>query len=198
MRTIIKTSLLAIFLAFAGGLLFMETALAHAAYLRSNPGADAIIATSPPRVEIWFKQEVFRRAGENVISVMNAQGQPVSMGETTVDDDDRKHIWVELQPSLPAGIYTVKWKNTSLEDGHPSDGSFAFTIDPQAKVTSTPMGKVAPTALSQPTETENAPAQASPTAPAKPAPVNGPCAASLVPTLGLVGFVLLRRQRSQR
>lgn len=198
MRTITKRIFFGIFLAAVGGFLFVGAAYAHAAYLRSVPGADSVIAASPPRVEIWFKQEVFRRKGENVIRVTGADGKPVSVGDTTVDDNDRTHILVSLQANLPPGTYTVNWKNTSLEDGHSAEDNFVFTLDPQAKVTSTPMGKIPATAQLQPTETETAPAQASPTNPAKPTPVNGPCAASLVPIVGLTGFVLLRRHRLQR
>ncbi len=133
----IKALLIGLFI--AGGLLFVETALAHSAYLRSNPGADAIIATAPAKVEIWFSQELFRRKGENTIHVSGADGQEVSSGETQIDDDDRTHIWVEVLPNLPAGTYLVEWRNISVEDGHSTEGSFNFTIDPQTAVTSTPM-----------------------------------------------------------
>ncbi len=182
MGQIIKIISSGIFLGIVGGLLLVGTAYAHAAYLRSIPAADTVIAASPPRVEIWFKQEVLRRKGENSIVVTNAGGQVVSLGDTSVDDDDRTHILVSLQAELPPGTYTVNWKNTSLEDGHPEEGSFVFTVDP--------------TASPQPTDTRTAPTQqVSPTTPSTPTPINGPCAASLVPVLGLAGFAILRRKR---
>lgn len=129
-------------LLIVGGLLFVETAYAHAAYVRSSPGADAIIAAPPSRVDIWFAQELFRRKGENTITVTSPDGTIVSTSDTIIDDDDRTHIWVDLLPDMPPGKYLVEWKNVSLEDGHPSEGSFNFIIDPLEKVTSTPMESV--------------------------------------------------------
>lgn len=93
MRTLIR----ALVIGVVGGLLLVGTAYAHAAYIRSNPGADAIVATPPSRVDVWFAQELFRRKGENTIHVSAQDGQEVSVGETTIDDDDRKHIWVQIQ-----------------------------------------------------------------------------------------------------
>ena len=179
----------------AGGLLFTETAHAHSAYIRSKPGADAIIASTPAKVEIWFSQELFRRKGENVIHVSGPDGQEVSSGETAIDDDDRTHIWVELNSNLPAGKYLVEWKNISLDDGHSTEGSFNFSIDSQAAVTSTPMGE----SNSIPTLT-NTPLLESTPQPVlteAPASTNNPCAGGLAPIVGLVFFDILRRRRKQ-
>jgi methionine-rich copper-binding protein CopC len=189
----IKALIIGLFI--MGGLLFVETAYAHSAYLRSNPGLDAVIASSPAKVEIWFSQELFRRKGENVIHVSGLDGQEVSTGETTIDDDDRTHIWVELFPNLPAGKYLVEWKNISLEDGHSSMGSFNFIIDPQAAVTSTPMGEsnTIPTLTNTPLP-ESTPQPAPTVAPVS---KNIPCAGGLAPIAGLVFFDILRRRRKQ-
>ena len=179
----------------AGGLLFVETAHAHSAYVRSTPGADAVIASAPAKVEIWFSQELFRRKGENTIRVSGPDGQEVSNGETTIDDDDRTHIWVELSPNLPAGKYLVEWKNISVEDGHTTEGSFSFSIDPQAAVTSTPMGESneIPTLKNTP-RPESTP-QSAPTE--APVSTNKPCAGGFAPVAGLVFFDILRRRRKQ-
>jgi methionine-rich copper-binding protein CopC len=179
----------------AGGLLFTETAHAHSAYVRSNPGADAVIATSPAKVDIWFSQELFRRKGENVIHVSGPDGHEVSTGETQIDDDDRKHIWVELNPNLPAGKYLVEWKNISVEDGHSTEGSFSFSIDPQAAVTSAPMQA----STDIPTLTNNPLPESTPQPAPTEAPVskNTPCAGGLAPAAGLVFFDILRRRRKQ-
>lgn len=185
-RTLTSLSFLMV---IAGGLLFVETAYAHAAYLRSNPGADAVLTTAPPRVDIWFEQELFRRQGENTITVTAPDGSEVSSGETMVDDDDRTHIWVNLLPGLPAGQYMVAWKNVSLEDGHPSKGSFYFWVDPQSAVTSTPMDSAHPLeTMTAPQPPTQGPA---PTVAALSSP-GGPCAAGLAPLaiVGLLGVTL--------
>ncbi len=194
MRKIIST----LFIGLLGGLLIVGTAYAHAAYIRSQPGADAIIAAPPTRVEIWFEQELFRKQGENTIQVTGPDGTIVSMGETTMDDDDRKHIWVDLQPELPTGIYRVEWKNVSLEDGHSSTGSFSFTLDPQAVVTSTPMLESSPTSeeTNRTTTTPFPVAITATTAPKTPGST-GPCAAGMLPAFALVGVILMKRSRQQ-
>lgn len=193
MRIITK----ALILSLLGGLLFVGTAYAHAAYLRSNPGADAIVAAAPERVEIWFKQELFRRKGDNAITVTNADGQTVSVGDALVDDDDRKHLWVAMQPNLAPGLYTVAWKNLSFEDGHPAEGMFSFMVDPQAKETSTPMGvDAAPTSGETPSATATPNPSPTATLPVKSTPTGLPCAASLIPLLVLGGLVLRPHNRS--
>jgi methionine-rich copper-binding protein CopC len=178
----------------------MGTAFAHAAYLRSEPGADAILVTPPTRVELWFEQELFRRQGENTIQVTGPDGATVSTGETMLDDDDRKHLWIDLEPGLPPGEYQVAWRNLSLEDGHPSEGTFSFALDPQAAVTSTPMANPASIA---PTESP-APITAipSPEAPVESPtsqPSSGlPCPSGMIPLLGLAGLVLVRQWRQDQ
>jgi copper resistance protein C len=201
MRTLIRAAIVGV----VGGLLLVGTAYAHAAYVRSSPGADAIVATPPARVDIWFAQELFRRQGENTIQVTAPGGQEVSVGDTMIDDDDRKHIWVNLKPSLAAGVYTLAWKNVSLEDGHPSQGSFHFTIDPQAAATSTPMGTPTPIgkATAKPAASEVVVPTISPTqppvaAPTKPALPGSPCGLGTAPIVGLAAYVVVKNSRRKR
>ena len=193
MRTVIK----ALILAIVGALLLVGSVYAHAAYLRSIPGADAVVAMPPERVDIWFQSELFKRKGENTILVISPDGKSVASDDTNVDDDDRTHIWVTLQPDLPAGEYRVAWKNVALEDGHPSEGEFTFTIDPQAKETSTPMGESTPTSVKPvPSNRAGIAAQVSPTTevPVKSPPSAAqPCAAASLPLIGLVALVIFRR-----
>lgn len=200
MRTLIR----ALAVGVVGGLLLVGTAYAHAAYVRSSPGADAIVATPPARMDIWFAQELFRRQGENTIRVTAPDGQEVSVGATTIDDDDRKHIWVALKPNLAAGVYQVAWKNVSVEDGHPTEGSFSFTIDPQAAATSTPMGEPTPIgqATAQPAAIESATATPNPTpsiaTPTKAPPALSVCGVPVASILGVAAYVTLSRSRRKR
>jgi hypothetical protein len=184
----------ALIIGLVGGLLLVGIAYAHAAYVRSTPGADAVIATPPARVDIWFEQELFRRKGENTISVTAPDGQQVSVGDTVIDDDDRKHVWVNLKPDLAAGVYQVAWKNVSLEDGHPTEGSFSFTIDPQA-ATSTPMSEPIPIGPTAAQPTIAAPSVATPTKASPPISVCGVPVAAIV---GAAAYVTLARSRRKR
>jgi cell division septation protein DedD len=155
-------------------------------------------------VDIWFAQELFRRKGENTIRVTAPDGQEVSVGDTIIDDDDRTHVWVNLKPDLAAGVYQVAWKNVSLEDGHPTEGSFRFTLDPQAAATSTPMSEPTPIgqATAQPAATESATATPS-AAPSVATPTKAPpsltvCGVAVAPIVGLAAYVTLSRSRRKR
>lgn len=161
---------------------------AHAEYERSDPAADAILPAAPAEVHIWFSQELFRRAGANVIEVIGPAGSRVDHGETRIDDDDRTHMMVLLQPGLPAGEYTVRWRNLSVDDGHEGGGEFSFTVAPGV-VESAP--QASPTPGPQPAADTPAPTS-TPTAippiePAAPAPAGSACVGGML----LGGLLLL-------
>lgn len=107
---------------------------AHAEYDHSEPAADATVETAPTEVKIWFTQELFRRKGENLIEVFNVNGDQVALGDLVIDDDDRTLASVALSPDLSAGMYTVRWRATSAEDGHQEKGEFRFTVGSSAEV----------------------------------------------------------------
>lgn len=135
---------------------------AHAAYERSVPGAESVIAALPERLDIWFTQELFRRAGANTITVTGPDGQRVDTGEADVDSTDRTRLSIALLPSSAPGIYTVAWASLSSTDGDPAEGSFTFTVNPNAPpssgaVSATPTpAPPAPTAESSPVTTPKA------------------------------------------
>jgi methionine-rich copper-binding protein CopC len=181
-------------LAVIAGIYPASIARAHAAYVRSEPGAGAVVAVPPAQVEIWFSQDMFRRQGENWIRVTGPGGEAVHAGDAVIDDDDRRHLTVPLQPGLPPGEYTVAWRTLSAEDGDDDEDTFTFTLDPAAQATSTPMAAATPTLP---------PAATSPPATALPSPTaqaggGAGCGAALAPTLGLVlaaGFARRGRRR---
>jgi methionine-rich copper-binding protein CopC len=169
------------------GLLLVQNVFAHARYERSQPGEGAIVAVAPGRVEIWFSQELFRRQGENWIRIFGPDGAAVHSGQAKIDDDDRSHMWVDLQQGLTAGEYRVNWRNLSAEDGDTDEGAFTFTVDPQAEATSTPMLANRELAVA----TATTPPLASPTVAAQ-APeddsAGSGCFPGLLPLVGLVAL----------
>ena len=200
----------AVLLTLGLALIPLSGVLAHAGYSRSQPGLGAIVADPPDRVDIWFTQEMFRREGENLIEVFGPDGLPVHVGSAQIDDDDRSHMWVDLQASFSPGDYRVTWRTLSAADGDTEEGEFAFRVDPHAAATSTPMGEgptsspptsVPPTA-SQPTLPPPPPPEApplatseasSPASPEAPSP-DGGCALGLIPVVGLIGLSWLPRK----
>jgi methionine-rich copper-binding protein CopC len=169
-------------------------ARAHAGYVRSEPGAGAVVAVPPAQVEIWFSQDMFRRQGENWIRVTGPGGETVHVGDAVIDDDDRRHMTVPLQSGLPPGEYTVAWRTLSAEDGDDDEDTFTFTLDPAAQATSTPMSALTPT---PPPAATSTPVAALPSPTAQAGGRTG-CGAALAPALGLVlaaGFARRGRRR---
>jgi methionine-rich copper-binding protein CopC len=179
----------------AAALVGVGLAYAHADYARSEPGAGAVVAAAPARVDVWFTQDMFRRQGANWLRVTGPDGADVTAGDAVIDDDDRRHLWVDLLPNLPPGEYTVAWHTLSAEDGDEDDGVFTFLVDPAAQATSTPM--LLPTAAPSPTPlTGPVTAPPAPTPTPTPAPSGG-CGQGLLPIAGLLlaGRGLRRRRR---
>jgi methionine-rich copper-binding protein CopC len=113
-------------LALAGTLAAITTASADAHLESSSPAAGAVLASSPANVALTFVEEIQRTAGTYSLDVTDDMGHSVISGSPTVGDDDMS-LSVALKPSLPDGVYTVTWGNTS-EDGHSLSEEFTFTV----------------------------------------------------------------------
>jgi len=195
-----KGALLAMPLAAILFLLVVFGAEAHARFLRSEPGSGAVVSREPNRVDIWFTQDLFRRQGENWIRIISPSGVEVQSGEADIDDDDRRHLWVELMSPLEPGEYMVEWRNLSAEDGDDGEGEFSFTLDPQAEMTSTPMLNQTETPIPTPTPASTATfTAASPSVKSTDQPVDEDargCALGLTPAIALAALSFgLRRKR---
>ena len=150
MRSIIRQSAIGLIAGLAC-LTLTATAYAHANLRRSTPAADATVSQAPERVDLWFSSDLYRRKDENWIRVSDPEGREASTGETTFDEDDRTHVWVNLRPGLPPGQYQVQWRNLSLEDGHSNEGGFAFTVAARSETSRAVTATVAPTEVLRPT-----------------------------------------------
>ena len=80
------------------------------------------------RCRVWFTQELFRREGQNALEVYGPGDQRVDQDDAAIDDDNRKLMTVSLQSDLPNGVYTVRWRTLSADDGDDAEGEFQFTI----------------------------------------------------------------------
>lgn len=158
--TIVRLALLAA--AFAA-VARAAPALAHAGYERSTPGAAETVASAPSRVDVWFTQELFRRAGANTLTVVDAAGAPAHIGDAEIDQADRKHLSIALGSGLAPGTYTVRWTSLSATDGDPAEGTFEFAVDPAAQARpATPVPSVAAPAVSRPSAPAAPPTAAAP------------------------------------
>lgn len=109
------------------GLLTTLPALAHARFDHSTPSPEQVLSTSPPAVEIFTVQEMRKTAGANQITVTGPNGR-VDNNITVVDDSNRKHFSVGMQPNQNPGRYLVDFTTLSDEDGEQDHGQFAFYV----------------------------------------------------------------------
>ena len=133
--------------------------LAHADYDHSVPAAGEVVLQAPQQVQVWFTQELFRREGQNSLEVYGPDEQRVDLDDFAIDDDDRKLMTVSLPPDLANGVYTVRWRSLSADDGDEASGEFQFTIQSdeptaEAPATETPEST---TEAAQPSPTNTAP-----------------------------------------
>lgn len=103
---------------------------AHAEPATVKPGDGAVLLAAPLTVEMEMSQDMARQEGANDIDVFDASGIEVTTTAAAIDNGNRRKLTVALPSALSAGVYTVKWKTLSADDGDPAIGSVSFTIDP--------------------------------------------------------------------
>jgi copper transport protein len=102
---------------------------AHALVVRSEPAASTSLAQVPRAVTITFSEAP--EIGQSSIVVVDSSGTTVSRGRATGVPDNPLEMTVPLDQLLN-GVYTVRWKTVSKDDGHASSGDFTFGIGPSA------------------------------------------------------------------
>lgn len=172
-RRSLPAALASLLLAAAVLLVPASPASAHDELVSTDPSADAVLETLPERITLTFSADVLTDAGATVVEVTDADG-------TSLADGAPEPAGAEVTQALagPAsGAVTVKWRVVS-SDGHPIDGSFAFTV-PEAAPTPTST----PTTPASTSPSPAASASAAPTEAATPtaAPVEESSAASPLP-----------------
>jgi len=168
------------------GTFSFSLASAHAEYDHSDPQDGAVLAQPPAEVHVWFTEELFRREGANTLAVFGPSGGQVDQGDARIDDDDRTHMLVSLNPGLPDGQYAVRWQSLALEDGDEDSGEFSFTVGSMA--------------VAAPAETQSATdvsAAEGSTAPEPDASNSSslPCLSGLIMTLLTLGIVIVPSMR---
>jgi methionine-rich copper-binding protein CopC len=126
MRPLLPAGLLAL---LGLALLPASSARAHAEPDTVSPGAGAVLVQPPAEVVIEFSQEVVR-GDESGIDVVDEAGEEVTVVDAVVDNGNRRRMSVLLPATLQPGVYTVRWRTLSAEDGDTASGEFQFTYDP--------------------------------------------------------------------
>lgn len=120
-------------------------ASAHTELTASNPADGATLGTAPAQVVLTFAEAPVALGAQVVVT---GPAGPVSSGTPRIDGLD---VVQDVQPSAPAGRYTVEWRMTS-DDGHPVSGTLGFTAS--AAAAGGPASGAAPDASSTPAPAE--------------------------------------------
>lgn len=103
-------------------LLTATPASAHDGLLGSDPADGATLTTAPGQVVLTFSGD--QLAVGSAVVVTGPDGGSWSTGESAVDGAT---LTQPLAADLPAGAFTVAWRSVA-GDGHPIEGSFAFSV----------------------------------------------------------------------
>ncbi|HVH29355.1 MAG TPA: copper resistance protein CopC [Vicinamibacterales bacterium] len=119
-----ETLMWRVVLTVAFALLSARTVNTHAELLRSDPPSGSVLATSPRQISLWFSEPI--DTIPDSISVTAADGTRVDKRDAAVGGDPAR-LAASIELRAP-GTYRVSWRVVSA-DGHPINGSFAFSLD---------------------------------------------------------------------
>ena len=108
------------------GLALASVAFAHAMLDRASPPVGSQVAASPPRIELWFTEEL--EPAFSSVKVLDPGGRQVDQGDTAFNAGAPGHVVVSVPP-LASGRYRVVWRAVSV-DTHVTSGDYSFDIAP--------------------------------------------------------------------
>jgi copper transport protein len=107
---------------------------AHAALVKAEPGAGAVLTSSPAEVRLRFNEEVL----PGISSLVLVQSDGTELNLRGANDSHDVHVLTAPLPKLAPGGYIINWKVTAA-DGHLSSGSYSFVVSAPPAVSSTPI-----------------------------------------------------------
>ena len=97
---------------------------AHARLTKSDPAAKATLAVPPKIIRLWFSEAP--EIAMTRIALSDSLGKSIPLADVK-RGDDKLIVQASVPTVLPAGRYTVSWR-VAAADGHPSSGSFTFSV----------------------------------------------------------------------
>ncbi len=104
-----------------------STALAHADLVEASPAPNGSVLEAPDRLRLTFSEPIDPGSAE--IDILDTQGRPIPNAGPIEISTDRLRVELDL-PELEPGVFTVAYRVVSRVDGHATEGSYAFLIDP--------------------------------------------------------------------
>lgn len=167
-------------------------ASAHDRMLSSDPADGSQLATPPTAITLTFNTEPLSVEPQVVVS--DSVGTVVTQGTPTIEGSTAT---LALDPAVALGgdTYTVAWRVVS-SDGHPIEGTFAFTVaaQPEAPVSEEPTEEPTPEETATEDATTDAAEETSPESAATQAAdaaTDGDGGSSLVPVLVGLGALVV-------
>lgn len=104
-----------------------RAAWAHAHLVKSAPAAGSHVQLSPTVIELWYSEAA--DPALTTVSIVGPNGAHVVIGKLLADAKNPLLLSAAPSSTLPPGLYTVSWHAIARDDGHPSQGTFVFTVD---------------------------------------------------------------------
>lgn len=99
--------------------------LAHAHLRKSEPSADARLDVAPSSIRLWFSEQP--EIAFTHVTLRTSDSTEVPLGAVAKISEGQFGIAVPISAPLVPGSYRVYWR-TAAADGHPTSGSFGFTV----------------------------------------------------------------------
>ena len=119
-----KITTFAISLAMLSLLFQVNSVLAHATLVKSDPPRRASLSSSPKQIQLWFNEKI--EGSYASVTVLDSNKKSITENNPEVVLDDPKSVILNI-PQMEPGRYTVQYRVMSV-DGHVIASSYDFSI----------------------------------------------------------------------
>ncbi|MEI2657297.1 MAG: copper resistance CopC family protein [Nitrosomonas sp.] len=119
-----RVTTFAMSLAMLSMLFQVNSALAHATLVKSDPPRRASLSSPPKRIQLWFNEKI--EGSYASVTVLDSKKKSITENNPEVVLDDPKSVILNI-PQMEPGRYTVQYRVMSV-DGHVIASSYDFSI----------------------------------------------------------------------
>ncbi len=102
----------------------VNSVMAHATLVKSDPPRRASLSSPPKQIQLWFNEKI--EGSYASVSVLDSNKNSVTENSPEVVLDDPKSVILNL-PQIGPGRYTVQYRVMSV-DGHVIEANFDFNV----------------------------------------------------------------------
>ena len=119
-----RVTTFAMSLAMLSMLFQVNSALAHATLVKSDPPRRASLSSSPKQIQLWFNEKI--EGSYASVTVLDSNKKSITENNPEVVLDDPKSVVLNI-PQMEPGRSTVQYRVMSV-DGHVIASSYDFSI----------------------------------------------------------------------